>query len=121
MKELELRKVAKCVICGEKIMHAGIPLFWRVRIERYGLKADAIKRQQGLDMMISPHLAQVMGPDEDMAEKFFSIEITVCETCASEKSLPVAVLAEMGDAEVPKPKPKSGVQKLPGIEVNEDD
>ncbi len=121
MKEAELREVCKCILCGNKIMHDGLPLFWRVRVERYGLKADAIGRQQGLSVLIGhAQLAQVMGPDEDMAEKFFSIEVTICETCGSERSLSAAALAEVGDTEAPKPKPKSGVQKLPGV-IEEDE
>jgi len=98
MKEKELREVATCVLCGKAIGNTGLPLFWRVRIERYGLKADAMRRQQGLGMMIGGQLAQVMGPDEDLAEKTFSTEITVCETCATKPELTcVAVLAEKGD------------------------
>ena len=97
MKEDELRKVAKCNVCGKPIGHTGLPLFWRVRLERYGLKLDALQRQQGLTMMLGGHasLASVMGPDEDMTKTMSSVEITVCEICAM-KSEPVMVLAEYG-------------------------
>lgn len=96
MKEKELREVAICAMCENKIGHTGLPLFWRVRIRRYGLKTDAIKRQQGLTMMLDGHalLAQVMGPDEDMAEKILETEITVCEKCAMDQTC-VAALAEL--------------------------
>ena len=96
MKEKELREAANCALCKKPIGHTGIPLFWRVRFQRYGVKIDAVKRQQGLTMMLGGHglLAQVMGPDEDMAEKMFENEITVCETCATEEQWPVAALAE---------------------------
>jgi len=98
MKEEELRKIAKCAMCGKGIGHTKLPLFWRVRIERYGLKMDALQRQQGLEMFLGGHvtLAQVMGPNEDMAEKISGVEITLCETCASGKQTVVAILAEMG-------------------------
>ena len=98
MKEKELREIADCALCGKGIGHTGLPLFWRVRIERYVIHMDALKRQQGLTMMLDGHatLAAVMGPDQDMAGKVFSMEITVCEACAVEKRLPVAVLAEEG-------------------------
>ncbi len=94
MKESELREVAKCVICGKGIMHSGLPLFYRVRIVRYGLKMNAIKRQQGMAEMLDGHalLAEIMGPNEDMAEQILSKEITVCETC-SVKQTSVAELA----------------------------
>lgn len=82
-------------MCGQKIGHARLPLFWRVRIERYGVKIDAVQRQTGLAMMLDGHaaLAAVMGPDEDMAEKILSKEITVCEDCAMRQTV-IAVLAE---------------------------
>ncbi len=96
MKEKELREIANCALCGKGIGHTRLPLFWRVRIERYAVKMDAVQRQQGLTMMLGGHatLAGVMGPNEDMAEQMSSVEITVCETCAVEKRLPVAALAE---------------------------
>jgi len=85
VKEDKLREVSECNICHNQIGSTGIPLFWRIRCERYGLKAEAIKRQQGLGMMISPELAMIMGPNEDMADKISSREITVCENCASKE------------------------------------
>lgn len=100
MKEKELREVATCALCGKGIGHTGLPLFWRVRIQRYGLEADALKKQQGLTMMLGGNavLAGIMGLDEDMAKKIFDREITVCETCASEPKLTcVAILAEKGE------------------------
>ena len=86
MKEDELRKVAECGICHKKIGASGLPLFWRVRLERYGLNTEACSRQQGLGMMISPAIARVMGPDENLADKIDSVEITVCETCAGKQT-----------------------------------
>ena len=87
MKEKELREKATCKLCGKPIGHTGIPLFWRVRIERYGLKKEAIERQAGLTMTLGGHaqLASVMGPDEDMAEKISSIEITVRGGCCTKQ------------------------------------
>ena len=51
MKESELREHAYCSLCGNKIGHAGVPMFWRVKFERFALNLDAMKRQQGLAMM----------------------------------------------------------------------
>ena len=94
MKEKELRDVAKCRMCGKAIGHTGLPLFWRVRIQRYGLKIGALQRQQGLTMMLGGHagLAQIMGANEDMADKILDVEITLCENCAM-KEWPIMVLA----------------------------
>jgi hypothetical protein len=86
MKEEELREHAKCNVCGKGIGASGLPMFWTVRVERHGLKADAIQRQTGLTMMLGGHagLARVMGPDEEMTTPLMDpVELTVCETCAS--------------------------------------
>jgi hypothetical protein len=95
MKETELRECAICKLCGKKIGQTGLPLFWRVRTEHWGVKIDALQRQQGLTMMLGGHaaLAGVMGLDEDMAEKISSTEITVCEECCT-KQVWVVMLAE---------------------------
>ena len=86
MKEDKLREVSECNICHKQICASGLPLFWRIKLERHGLKADAIKRQQGLGMMIGPELAMVMGTNEDMTEIISSREITVCEDCAGKNT-----------------------------------
>ena len=98
MKEHELRQVAKCQLCGKPFGHTRLPLFWRVRIQRWGVDLGAVSRQTGLTMALGGYaaLASVMGPDEDMAEKLSETEITVCEKCAVERSLPVAAIAEAG-------------------------
>lgn len=83
MREKELREVAKCIGCGKAFGHTGLPLFWRVTIERYGVDMKAINRQQGLTMMLGGNalLAQVMGADE-MATCLSSQKVTLCEECA---------------------------------------
>jgi len=95
MKEKELRKNAICGLCGKKIGDTGLPLFWRVKIERWSLNMDAVIRQQDLTMMLGhAGLAQAMGPDEDMAEKLYEAEITVCENCATSENIPLMAMAE---------------------------
>ena len=98
MKEKELRKIGTCKMCGKGIGQSQLPLFWRVRIRRYGVKMGAVTRQQGLTMMLGGHglLAQVMGPDEDMAEIMSDVEVTICEDCCC-KQIPIAVLADEGE------------------------
>jgi len=89
MKEKELRAAADCGLCHEKIGKSRLPLFYRVRVERWGIKADAVQRKTGLEMMLgSPALASVMGPDEDMAvEVMEPVTLTVCESCAYEQEI----------------------------------
>jgi hypothetical protein len=84
MKENELRKHATCSRCGNKIGHTGLPLFWTLKVDRYGIDMDAVQRQSGLSMFLgNAALAGVMGPDEDMAKKMIDTQyITLCEDCA---------------------------------------
>ena len=99
MKESELRKHTDCSLCGKKVLASGLPLFWRVKIERFGIKMNAVSRQQGLTMMLGGHalLAQIMGADEDMAEPVMdAVTLTICENCACNNQHVVAGLAEMG-------------------------
>lgn len=99
MKEKELREHAKCSLCNNFVVKSGLPLFWKVSIERFGMDLKAIERQQGLTMMLGGYaaLAAAMGPDENMAQPVMDkVVLTVCETCAYENSGPVALLAEVG-------------------------
>ena len=84
MKEEELRTHAVCTGCRRKLGETGLPLFWRLKIERFGIKMDAVKRQHGLTMLLGGHagLAAVMGQNEDMAESVLEEKtITLCEEC----------------------------------------
>ena len=84
MKEAELRKYANCGLCGKKILHTQIPLFYRVTIERFGVDLKACQRQDALATMLnSTALAMAMGPDPDVAKPVMNpLEIAVCEKCA---------------------------------------
>ena len=97
MKESELRKHATCAMCGSKVLEQGIPLFWRVKVERFGIDLQAINRLQGLTMMLgSAELAAAMGTGEDLAKPMVdAVTITVCDACCT-KSTCVAALAEVG-------------------------
>jgi hypothetical protein len=50
-------------------MHAGHTLFLRISIVRPGIDANAVRRAHGLELMMGGNalLANVMGPDEDLA------------------------------------------------------
>ncbi len=99
MKEMELRKHAVCSICGKKIGHTGLPLFWVVEFKRYGINLDALKKQDGLTAMLAGHaaLANLMGPDEPMAECIAEAKLTFCEKCAADEEIgPFAALAMVG-------------------------
>lgn len=96
MKEAELRTHATCSLCRNPIGHTRLPLFWKVTIERFGIDLQAVQRQHGLGLMIGAPLAAVMGPDETMARPVMEPKVlTVCETCACERGLPIAALSEV--------------------------
>ncbi len=100
MKERELRECATCAVCGEKIGKSGLPMFWRVRIERHGIKLDAVRRQSGLTDLLggSAVLAMAMGADEEMTLPMMEpVALTVCESCCT-KDVCIAYLAEKGGA-----------------------
>ena len=94
MKEAELRKHLVCDCCAKKISHTGLPIFWRVKVERFGIDATAVKRQQGLtDIIGNAALAMVMGPDEDMTIDLMEPKtMTLCESCVV--SVPIAICLE---------------------------
>lgn len=99
MKEAELRKHATCALCRNAILSSGLPLFWRVTVERFGVDMRAVRRQDGLiAFMGHAGVAAVMGPDEEMATPMMPpVVLAVCETCAVQSELPLAVLAEIGE------------------------
>lgn len=65
MKQIDF---SPCCRCGRGVMHAGMPLFFRITIERMGIDARAVQRQAGLEMMLGGHaaIAHAMGPNDDI-------------------------------------------------------
>ena len=104
---LKASDIKKCAKCGKGVMHTGLPLFWRVTIERFGIDKGAVDRRHGLEMFFgggrgAAALAGVMGPDEDIAKPVMDpVTLTLCEDCACGKSLPVAALAELAPEDKP--------------------
>ena len=96
MKEKELREIASCGVCGKPFGHTGLPLFWRVKMERHAIKIDPIQRQTSLGMMLAPTLAMEMGPDEDMTELLHEKTITVCEDCCTKATCIVELALSEG-------------------------
>jgi len=97
MKENELREKAECGLCHRKIGHTGMPVFWTVKIQHWGLKAGAMQRQSGLEQFFGGHvaLAQAMGANEDMAEVIGDeIEFGVCQECAMGKPMVIGFMSE---------------------------
>jgi hypothetical protein len=102
VKERELRQHSTCSLCNRKIGESGLPLFWRLTVERFGIDMQRIRRQDGLAAFIgSASIAAVMGPDEDLARPLMEAAVlTVCEPCAMDRADHI-VAAAMSKAEAP--------------------
>lgn len=83
IKQAELKP---CALCGKPPAHDNYPLFWRLNVERFCVDGDAVRRQQGLELMLgSPALARAMGTDEDIAKAVFGPrQLLVCEPCVTD-------------------------------------
>jgi len=87
MREKELREFCTCSVCNEKIGQKKLPVLWKLKAERHGIKFDAIQRQQGLTMMLGGHaaIAAAMSPNEPMTIGLSSKTIMVCDECMLER------------------------------------
>lgn len=86
MKAKELVALGKCARCGKGLC-PDVPLFWRVRVDRWVLNLNVIRRRHGLALQLgSEELAEVMGTDEHVAAIVPESEFTLayCEKCSSE-------------------------------------
>lgn len=91
MKQTDLKP---CASCGKGVMHAGTPVFYRVKIESLGVDVGAVRRQHGLETMLGhAALAFHMGPQEDLAKVIDEREVMVCLQCAVEER-PLMLLLE---------------------------
>ena len=90
-----------CAICGKGVMHAGVPLFYRVKLESMGIDVNAVQRHAGLELMLGgghagAALANVMGPGDDLAKPIVEGEtVLICQPCAMEPH-PLMVLSDRG-------------------------
>lgn len=98
MNQSELQKATICGLCRKPFGHTGLPLFWRVRIERHGVEMDKVRRQDALATLVgSQGIASALSPFDQMTQPMMEpVEITVCETCALTCDHPIAVIAEIG-------------------------
>lgn len=99
MKEKELREIATCNNCGEKIGASKSPFFYRVKIKQYGLDMSALNRQSGLETFFSGNvqIAQAMSANEDLAKVLQSREVTICENCSSKDVQIIFLMDEESD------------------------
>lgn len=94
-----------CALCGEGMMHTGIPLFYVVTVQRMKVDLNEVKRAHSYEQFLgNPALAYHMGPQRDLATPFSeSVKLFICEACAI-KPVMVACLNEVEE----KPKKTAG-------------
>ena len=86
-KNMKHKDFKPCHLCGKGVMHAGQPLFLRISIDRLGIDLSAVRRAHGLEEMMGGNafLANVMGPDEDLAKVMDEKhDMLICARCAGE-------------------------------------
>lgn len=105
MRETELRDSVTCALCGRPVGLTGLPLFWRVRIERHGIDLAAVRRQSGLALLLgNADIARTMGPDEEMTIPLMNpITFTVCEPCGTLDTSIAGLALEATHATPPNP------------------
>ncbi len=84
---MKQREIQKCAACDKGVMHAGSPIFYRVRLEQMAINVPAVERQHGLELVLGRNapLAAIMGPNEDLAVPLGKAEtLLLCQTCALE-------------------------------------
>lgn len=99
MKEEELRQHAICCLCDRPVGATGIPMFWSVTVERHGIKFGAVRRQDGLAMMLGNNaaLASVFSANEEMTQLMHGpIKLTICEDCAMKSQVILKAMEQEG-------------------------
>lgn len=91
MKQSDFKK---CACCGAGMAATGLH-FYRVRIEQMILNTRAIQRQHGLELMVgNAAIAQVMGPNDNLAEPVATAEVLICGQCGITPQVPHMLLEE---------------------------
>ncbi len=80
---MKQRDLKPCSACGKGVMNAGIPIFYRFKMDTMGVDADAVRQVHGLEevMLGNVAIAQALGPDPDIVKEIDSKEIILCHSC----------------------------------------
>lgn len=83
MTDMKQRDLKKCYSCGNGVMHEGVPVFYRFRMDTMGIQADAVRQQHGMEIMMgaAAPIAQMLGPDEVMAKEIDTKDFVLCHSC----------------------------------------
>lgn len=110
---LKRSDIRPCGLCGKGIMSVGSPTFFRVKIERFVVDTGAVHRQAGLETMLGTALANVLGPDADLANQFSEQTALICDQCAMETTCLARVAEEIWE-KAGKPMSREGAKEAKG-------
>lgn len=90
-----------CAACGKGVMHTGLPLFWTVDVQRWGIDAQAVRRQHGMEQVFgggagaAVAMADIFssGPIARPLDPAPPLRLLVCEACVTQAQV-LAVLVE---------------------------
>ena len=97
----------KCKGCGKGVAHTGLPIFWRVKIERMGIDRKAVVQTDAMERYFGGHAGGGMANQQALAisrvfqdpiiakpiEGIEPVTALLCEEC-SLKPLPLSLIAE---------------------------
>lgn len=95
-KKMKVGDFRPCARCGKGMMHTGLPLFYRVTIQRMAIDMREVHRADGMEKFFAGHvgIARVFH-DPDIGIPFAeSVTVLVCETCANQPPTLLALLLE---------------------------
>lgn len=74
-----------CALCGKGVMHTGLPLFYRVTIQRMGIDRQEVQRSHGMEQFFGGALAlSRVFHDPDIAKPISEVcKVLVCEDCST--------------------------------------
>lgn len=103
MSGIKQKDIQKCIGCGEGVAHDNQMVFYTLNIRTQILNLPAMQRQYGLELLMGGRqhgavLANVMGPDEDMAVETSNHNVWLCIFCASTMSI-AAILEKIPEEE----------------------
>lgn len=109
---MRAEEFTKCKGCGKGVAHTGLPIFWRVKIERMGIDGNAVRQTDAMERYFGGHAGGSMGQSALAVSRVFQdpiiakpidgiepVTALLCETCST-KPLPLALLAEVEAKEV---------------------
>ncbi len=90
MKHSDLKN---CVFCNKGMMHNRMFMqFYRMKLDCMMIDVGAVQRAAGMEQMMgNAMIANVMGPNEDLAIETSSHEVLVCMECAMENKCIVSI------------------------------